>query len=360
MLNTQQEIAKIGFNNFVAKYNLIAKPHSTIQNLWCLVYDQLKTPKNKFTNECRSLVIDKITNKVVSYPFYRFGELEAVDFGKIDFANSIFTEKIDGSLIHVYLYNGIMYAASKSMANAIGGIRNFDKNVSEYFFDNIKISKEDVEGKTLIFEFKHPYSFLTQSKEVSITKIGERCLKTMKETPIEYKDAKKFKNAKELQDYIYNLDPTVSEGLICVTNKFDEFGNIVRYKIKSPQFELISQLRCNDAKTPEAQSTDDQLNKKWLIEIRKYNEHKTFLQIEKYAKFADYYKKIDKQMKMFVADLESADKQLGSCKTIQDVLKLDEKVSQYAIQKFKNLVNNPQEYIYKQNHKNLLNFLNKY
>jgi hypothetical protein len=45
------------------------------------------------------LVIDKITNKVVSYPFYRFGELESVDFDKIDFENSIFTEKIDGSLI---------------------------------------------------------------------------------------------------------------------------------------------------------------------------------------------------------------------------------------------------------------------
>lgn len=359
MLNTQQEIARIGFEQFVEKYNLIAKPHSTIPNLWCLVYDQLNTPKNKTTNECRSLVIDRVSNKVVSYPFYRFGELEAKDFDKIDFENSIFLEKIDGSLIHVYLYDGVMYAASKSMANAIGGIKNFDKNVSEYFFDNIKIEKEDVKDKTLIFEFKHPYSFLTQSNEVSITKIGERCLKTMKETQIEY-NSKKFKNAKELQDYIFNLDPTVSEGLICVTNKFDEFGNIVRYKIKSPQFELISQLRCNDAKTPDAQITDNRLNTKWLFEIRKYNEHKTFLSIEKYSKFANEYEKIDNKMKLFVADLKNADKQLESCQTIQDVLKLGEKVSQYAIQKFKNIVNSIDEFIYKQDVKKIQIFLNQY
>ena len=67
-LNIIEQIKQFGIDKIVEKYNL---KHKDFGHKFSLKYDQLNTPKNKYTNECRGLVLSKDL-EVLSMPFYRF------------------------------------------------------------------------------------------------------------------------------------------------------------------------------------------------------------------------------------------------------------------------------------------------
>lgn len=339
-LLTQTAIKKMGFDNFVSTYNLSAKRHPKHNNLVCLCYDQLKTPKNNTTNECRSLVINLDNLDVVSYPFYRFGDGD--NKTKINFDKAEFVNKDDGSLIHTYVYDGVLYAASKTLASADGKFKQLDgsisdKTISEYFFENCDITVEENLNKTIMWEFRYPEAGIVNCDKPSVRKIGERCLKTLKESFVIY-DKMTFNNFEELNTYLNNLDPTVSEGLICITGDIDN-GNIVRYKYKSPQFELIANLNCYD----NSNHSDDKkleiqrLNRKWLKQIRSVNTHHSFLNKSKYSKFKELYNEIDIQYKNAYTKLENAINALPSNPQHYEInnLKLDKETTKFLFQHFK-------------------------
>jgi hypothetical protein len=337
MLLTQQAIKNMGFEKFVSQYKLIAKEHPSEKGVYCLVYDQLNTPKNNTTNECRSLIIDTNTNTVVSYPLKRFFDGDKKT--KINFKTAIFVEKEDGSLMHTYDYNSNWYVSSKSNADANGGIRGSDRTLNEYFFETLNKTNFDFSkniGKTLIWEFKYPETGLVVCKEPSVTLIGERCLKTLKETVV-VNNGRQFTSHEELAKYLEDLDPIKSEGLICITDAFDEFGNIIRYKYKSPQFEIITNLRPYTANTPEKQIENNRLNLKWLKTIRSINTHKSFLDLPKYQPLVEMYESVCQRYDKAYSELESVLDSLKTCKTPYDVLAIctSKSLQKFGMQIFK-------------------------
>ena len=91
-LNSLEQIKQFGIEKFVDKYNLRFKDYG---HKFSLKYDQLNTPKNKYTNECRGLVLTKDL-EVLSAPFYRFSNYSDTTRRIMDWDSVTYWEKTDG------------------------------------------------------------------------------------------------------------------------------------------------------------------------------------------------------------------------------------------------------------------------
>ena len=96
------------------------------EGLIVLNYDQIYSPKNDITRECRGLILDKDFN-VVSRSFDRFFNLgEQPDTqSHIDWNKALCHEKIDGSLIRIYNWNSTWYIATRGTAFAESVVNGF-------------------------------------------------------------------------------------------------------------------------------------------------------------------------------------------------------------------------------------------
>ena len=84
----------------------------------CLSYSQIDSPKtHPITMECRGIILDKQHN-VIARPFDRFfNHTECPDIEKdFDITRSVACEKIDGSLIKLYCYDGKWEFATRGTA----------------------------------------------------------------------------------------------------------------------------------------------------------------------------------------------------------------------------------------------------
>ncbi len=298
-----EEISAQSIEAIAEKYFLSVKSSVKFPELVCLCYDQLNTPKNQSTNECRGLVLAE--NKVICYPFYRFFDYNP-KLDILDFVNGKFYEKIDGSICVLYWYKDSWHISTKTTPTGEGYIgKNTSISVSDYFFEVLGARIEKLNPKyTYICEFKFPsdISYLVKSTEPSITLIGIREQETLKELNIEsfsnifdVLQSKKFNSVEELNNYVCGLNPNVSEGLVYVSNELDKNNNFVRYKIKSPQFELIRLLN--------VKNVNDPLNEKRLNFICRVNSHRTFLE-GKYEVLGSLATKIDETISKVKKEIE--------------------------------------------------------
>lgn len=290
---------------FAKKYNLSYK---TDGNLVSLCYDQILTPKSDITNECRGIVLDSETKEVVCYPYYRFGDYNSKT-DKLDFENGLFYEKIDGSICTLYYYNKKWNVATKKTPTAYATVDlETTKTIAEYFLEVFGSTKGLDTRFCYITEFKFPsktHHFIPCNKP-TITLTGVRNMNTMEEvSPSHFSNqfdilqGQKFENENQLLDYIYNLDPIVSEGLVYVNKKVVKNGNFQRFKIKSPQFDLISLLSTVPKEEREKEIERNRLNTKRLKNICKYNKHRTFLDYYPYTVFKEEVRKIDASIDTF-------------------------------------------------------------
>jgi hypothetical protein len=98
------------------------------EGLMVLNYDQILSPKSHpIVMECRALILDNQYN-VVSRSFDRFFNLGEVPESQthLDWSKATCAEKIDGSLIRIYFWNGEWHIASRGMAFAEGAPNGFD------------------------------------------------------------------------------------------------------------------------------------------------------------------------------------------------------------------------------------------
>jgi hypothetical protein len=308
-MNIQKAIKQSGsIESFALKYHLSCK-YNDDKSLVTLCYDQLKTPKNPTTNECRGITFDTSTNRIVSYPFYRFHDYDSKKGHKLDFENGVFYEKVDGSLCTLYYYNNQWNISTKMTPTGNGWLsKDNKKTLSDYYFEVFGNTEDLNPNYCYITEFKFPSdnSFLTYCNKPTITLIGVRDMITLKELlhnifsdRFNVGQRMKFKNEKELWNYIYNLDPIVSEGLVYVNRTKIKEGNYERFKIKSPQYELINLLRTFPREDVEKEKERQRLNEKWLKSICSYNKHRTFLDIDKFKVFKKKVFNIDKEFYYF-------------------------------------------------------------
>lgn len=196
-LNTIQEINKIGLDAFVEKYKLKYKDFG---HKFLLKYDQLNTPKNKFTNECRGLVIARDYNGItpISVPFYRFSSYNDTSRKSIDWDSATYWEKTDGTMIHYY-WDPIAAKWCVGTTGSPEGIDNvskidkinrntqvFDFNLTELFFrtcEEIGVNLEGCQkGWTYIFELATEYNqVVNKYNESKLKLLGARDLNQFEE-----------------------------------------------------------------------------------------------------------------------------------------------------------------------------------
>lgn len=315
MLKTQEYIKNFGLEKLISTYNLIANYSKRYPNLVQLCYHQLDTPKNDTTNECRGLILDMEDNyKIVSYPFYRFSDYSEKSDSLLDMDSLRFYEKLDGSIISLYFYKGEWNISTKTMPDASGVIRNPNKEIKdekifrEYFFDTFKKLGYKLPQNTectYVFEFMFMNQGIVTKTKEHISLLMVRDLSTLKElnhidvanengwdkvTPLE------TSSLDEIKTIVRYLDPIKCEGYV-VCDK-----NFTRFKIKSPQFDKIAELKINWDNTEERQKMIERDNFRKLCDIVRTNDIDSFIKLEKYASVVDQWKRIKKAYKKILND----------------------------------------------------------
>lgn len=101
-------------------------------DLVCFSYSQIDSPKtNPIVRFSRGLVLEKDTWNIINYPFYRFFNFEEVldERSKFNWDKAVASQKIDGSLISYFFYEGDWYMSTRSV---IGGENRITTNLFSF------------------------------------------------------------------------------------------------------------------------------------------------------------------------------------------------------------------------------------
>lgn len=141
-LEVQKYLNVGSLDGLTNEFGIVSNHHDT-EPLVILNYDQIESPKtHPIVRECRGLVLEKNTWRVVAKSFNRFFNLnETPDIHK-NFNWSKFTcaEKLDGSLILLYYYKGWRFNTRGSWAN--GEINGWNKTWREVIDEIVNIKPD--------------------------------------------------------------------------------------------------------------------------------------------------------------------------------------------------------------------------
>lgn len=322
MLNSVKYIKQNGLEQLLNTYNLVYRYSTVYPNLIQLCYHQLDTPKNEITNECRGLILDTANDfKVVSYPFYRFSDYSERADAILDLPSLKFFEKLDGSIITLYYYDGEWKVSTKTTPDAHGMIYGKDKTYRDSFLESFKnlgyeFPSEEDRNKNFVFEYLYHVEDvkigthfvsqgITSKPKDKISLLMVRELDTFQELDINlYKDKYELVESYDIEsldiakNIVKDLDPILSEGFVIMDKNYN------RFKLKSPQFDKIAELKVNYDDTEERQRAIESSNFRKLCEIVRTNNHKSFLKVEKYKSIIPQHKKIFSAYKALLNDTQ--------------------------------------------------------
>ena len=240
------------------------------EDLVVLNYDQINSPKtNPVVMECRGLILCLSTFEVVSRSFDRFFNLgEAPDtYTDFSFDRAVVYEKVDGSLIKVYWWNGEWHISTRGTAfaeteNYTG--RTFKELVLEAFGVDEKGFQAGCsrlnKKTTFIFELISPENrVVTPYAKPEMVLLGVRAING-KEATVEslirfsnrnviglncrLAESFSFSSEDDMKEAVESLT-NLQEGYVC----YDHVSG-KRVKIKSPAYLAVHRLRGENVPTP--------------------------------------------------------------------------------------------------------------
>ncbi len=224
-----------------------------------LRYSQLDSPMaHKEVQECRGLILEKDTLKVMSLAYTKFFNLGEGNAAQIDWNTAHVYDKVDGTKIQMYYdwHKNVWHVGTTGTAEAEGEINNrpnttfaslFWETVKKYpKFDTELLNKDIV----YIYELMTPYNIVvTPHSESMLTLTGARNRETLNEIKYDgLKDisimlgvplVKRFDlnaNADELLKTFINM-PWSQEGYVVCDANFN------RIKIKNPAYLAVHHLK---------------------------------------------------------------------------------------------------------------------
>jgi hypothetical protein len=293
--NTPQQLKEeLGIN---------CKVDSEYPNLHLFKYDQIESPKNHpVVLECRGTILDKINNwGIVSFPYNRFFNAGEGHAAVIDWSSAVVYEKLDGSCLQLYFYNGVWRVGTLGMPNANGevsGAGNFTFN--ELFWNTFnslsyKLPTEEYNKYTFMFELMTPYNrVVVRHLQNKLVLHGIRNNNTLQEYSPDsfnmgWEVVKSYKlgTISEIMEAATHLDPMASEGFVVVDKDFN------RQKVKSPAYVALHHAV-------------DGVSSKSLLELIRSNENSEFLSYfpEYEVEYNDLAAKYEKFVKTVAAIYE--------------------------------------------------------
>ncbi len=118
----QQYLANHSLAELESAFAISARRHGKFPRLVMLKYNQIESPMNEpIVQQCRGIILDEADHwRVISYPFDKFFNYGEPNAAAIDWATTSVYEKLDGSLMTLYWYEGAWRVASSGMPDAAG------------------------------------------------------------------------------------------------------------------------------------------------------------------------------------------------------------------------------------------------
>lgn len=245
----QDILSKYPYNLSIRQKGDLFKFNYTKESIPCVV-----------TNEARALILDKNGN-IIAKSFNRFFNMNESYAATIDWKDEITVEeKIDGTLIELYWYNGWHIATRSSFDAKDFKVNDKDFSFEDLFYDSqedldFKIIKLD-KDKTYVFELVSPYSKIvvdyknTESYLLSVfsnitgIEMSQFYIDDVAKR-FNFKQPKKYKlrNSKEIESFVKKFSGKEFEGVVVKDCK----GH--RVKIKNPFWLELHHLSFNGTPT---------------------------------------------------------------------------------------------------------------
>ena len=190
MLKIQEYILKHGIEKTIIDFKLKTRIY---ENKILLKYDQLVSPTLMALPEmqdCRGLILERGTWKVMSLAFRKFFNSEEGNAHKIDWNTAYVLEKVDGSLIQVYWdwNKKEWFAGTTGTADGSGEVNNkYGTTFNDLFWSTVKdkyglTADKLTKGYTYVFELTTPQNLVVvPHSESSATLLTVRNLETLEE-----------------------------------------------------------------------------------------------------------------------------------------------------------------------------------
>ncbi len=257
-----------GLEKLCETYAIKASRHKEFSNLVCLKYHQIDSPMGELVaQQARGLILDEAKDWAVvscSYSkFFNYGEGHATS---IDWATAKIYDKLDGSLMVLYPYDGKWHVQSSGTADASGRVGAANLTFRKLFWqiwEELGYTLPPVMPYCFSFEMLTPFNrIVVPQAESRLILHGVRNLETLQEEdPATWASNHKwevvktysFRSWEELLEASHTLKPEIGEGYIVCDAKFQ------RVKVKSPQYVALHQLK-------------DSLSPKRVLEVVLLNE----------------------------------------------------------------------------------------
>ncbi len=220
-------------------------------DLWLFKYDQIKSDfSDPVVQDARGIIIDVSKMEIVCYPFSKFFNFMEMYAAPIDWETARVQEKVDGSIIKVWFYEGKWRISTNGVINAFAA-ECFNGQFSYGELVQKELDKYSLDGldkaATHIFEFVSPYTqVVIPYPENKLYYLGSR----INATGREYYDKQGFEGVKSyplktLDECIATVKnfPFTQEGFVVVDAKFN------RIKIKGTAYLVAHRLSNNGALT---------------------------------------------------------------------------------------------------------------
>lgn len=169
MLSVTEYLKDHSFADLSDEFGIRVKEYDS--GLVTLNYSQIESPKfHPIVDECRGLIVDKETLRVVSKSFNRFYNAGEGDHNKIENINLddyIVYEKADGSIIKIYCHKGRWEISTRGTAYAESANAITGKSFRDMVLDCLGYTEEEfqtfADGMfhnkfTYVFEFISPFN----------------------------------------------------------------------------------------------------------------------------------------------------------------------------------------------------------
>lgn len=252
-------IKKYGTQPLTDEYAISVKK---VDDLLVLNCNQIDSPKtHPLVIECRSLILEASTLKVVSRGFDRFfnyGEALNV-MPEIDFSKAVAHEKVDGSLIKIYNHKGHWYVSTRGTAYAESDCMGYGVTFAELVYMALGVANDaefqvrcqmaDMwEGFTYIFELTSVENRVVKRYEgYKLHYLAARDNETGRYVSDTEKETAMRLGAEEIQEYRFDsVDECMNT--VKILKNLDE-GYVIYQdglpicKMKSPAYVAVHHIR---------------------------------------------------------------------------------------------------------------------
>ena len=233
------------------KYGISHRRHGRFNNLVQLKYSQIDSPMDEpIVQESRGIILDQDNDwRVIAWPFKKFFNYGEPLAATIDWSTARVQEKLDGSMMSLYRYDGSWHVATSGMPDAAGLVQGTNKLFTQLFWETW-YKKGFVEPPginaafTFVFELTSPLNRIVIPHAAdNLTLIGMRNIWSGTEVPVRYRAAYNPVTEFELQTMdqvtatFTTMSPLMQEGYVIID------GQSRRIKVKHPGYVALHHLK---------------------------------------------------------------------------------------------------------------------